>query len=133
MAVTEDHFVGFDPWTEFGLDQTCPADPYGAYAIWYEKWFFTGWTWKTLFSTGINYDYSYAVFNKLGDYLGHGPWPGGPATYGLAGNDVWPPRPRTNDQWLAYARLKTNSASLPAPGTVFMLQYMTYLVGREPG
>jgi hypothetical protein len=135
VAVTEDHFVGYEPWTEFPPTPGCPRDKNPAYAIWFEKWSFTGWSWHGIGSSGIVYVYGYAVFNKLGEYLQNGPCLGGPPTKGFAGNETtsFHHKIPTNDEWLARARQRTDAASLPAPGTAFMLEHMTYLVGVRPG
>jgi len=118
MAVTEQHFVGFDPDNPFIELPGCPIDDKVRVAVWFESWSFTGWTFGKWSNTGIGYLHAFAAFDLVGNFLGIGQC-AGLKTCGFGGNITAPPgRPPTPDQWLAKARAACAPANLPSPGTV---------------
>lgn len=118
MAVTEQHFIGFDPANPFIELPGCPIDDTVRVAVWFESWSFTGWTFFYKHNTGIGYLHAAAVFDIVGNYLGVGQCAGIPSC-SFSGNRTSPPgKPPTNDEWLAMARAACAPHNLPPPGTV---------------
>jgi len=123
MAVTEQHFRGFEPWSPLPLTPGCPLDDTPWFAVWFEAWYFMGSTHRTVTFTGIAYEYSYAVFNKLGEFIQKGPVKLGPNTCGAWRLDEYRrfSEPRSNDWLLDWARGACKIERFPRPGTSFLL------------
>jgi hypothetical protein len=130
VAITEEHFVGFDPTLGPTLQQGCPVNKIGATIIWYEQWFFTGWTFGLVSDTGILYVIGYGTFDILGNLIAMDDIYGLGAC-GFGGNETCyiTVKCPTNDEWLARARAACASDTKPQPGTLKIAPAMSMVIG----
>jgi hypothetical protein len=130
MPVTEEHFVGFDPTLGPTRAPGCPYNKVGATIIWYEQWFFTGWTVKYISDTGIMYVIGYGTFDILGNLIAMDDIYGLGAC-GFGGNETcyFEQKCPTNDAWLKRARAACGSETKPQPGTVMLAPTMSFEIG----
>lgn len=131
MAITEEHFQGFDPELGYEEIDECPRYTIPGAVVWFEEWFFTAWTFGLTSDTGISYNHSFRAFDSLGNIVRR-PGDVGLGSCGFTGNttcrgfSVCP----TNDEWLAKARAACQSYGLPPAGTVQLLSSFTAILGN---
>jgi len=117
----EAHFLGFDPTKGYEQMPACPAYDPATVIVWFERWFFTGWSYGVVANTGIDYTHCYAAFDALGNVVSTDARQGY-ACCGFSGNLtckglVKCPEP---DEWLDRARDACKTSGLPAPGTIML-------------
>jgi hypothetical protein len=119
MAVTGEHFVGFDPTQGLSQFAFCPRSDLGAVMVWFEQWAFTGWSKGNKTNTGIVYNHCYGTFDMLGNLISTAPICG-PQCCGFTGNAtaINDQRVKTPEEWLDEARERTKHCKLPPPGTI---------------
>lgn len=132
MAISEEHFLGFDPTR--GADQlpACPLNPFAATLLWYEKWIFTSWSFGHTHSTGIIYSHAFVVFDVAGNVLD--PAPGtGRTKCGFSGSETCTDveKCKSFDDWLSYARAVCAKDDLPPPGTIELVESFAAVIGRR--
>jgi hypothetical protein len=132
VAISEEHFIGFDPTLGAEQLQACPQYPYAALVVWYERWFFTSWSAGSTHDTGIVWSHGMTIFDPLGNVMTD--------TVGVTvrgcgftgnttchGEEVCP----SNDEWLAKARASCAHFDYPPAGTVELVPGFAAVIGRK--